>query len=76
MARGLILAGAGIALGVAIALLGRRWIAGELYEIPATDPLVFVGVPLALGMVAVVAVGVPALRATRLDLANTLRTER
>ena len=43
--------------------MGRRLIASQLYEISATDPLVMVGAPALLGLVAFVAVLIPGLRA-------------
>ena len=75
MAQGVTLSAGGIILGVGGAYVGRRLIASQLYEISATDPLVMVGAPMFLAVVAFIAVLIPALRATRVDLAHTLRTE-
>lgn len=75
MVRGLTLGGLGIALGTMAAIIGRSIIASQLYEIRATDPLVMIGAPLVLGLVAFVAVLVPALRTRRIDLSFTLSAE-
>jgi hypothetical protein len=75
VARGLGFAGSGIAIGVIGALLTRRAMATQLYEVSATDPAVMIFAPLLLAVVAMVAAVVPSLKATRLNLSNTLRTE-
>jgi predicted permease len=68
-----------IAVGVAIGLLAAfgvsRLLGNLVFGISATDPLTFVGVPLLLALVALAANLVPAVRATRLDPATTLRSE-
>jgi putative ABC transport system permease protein len=70
-----ILAAGGVGSGIIIALLGRRVIASQLYEISAADPLVFVTVPLILLAVGLAAIFLPARKATRLNLAAVLRQE-
>lgn len=75
MSRGFVLGGAGIVIGSVAAILARRVLASQLYGISATDPLVLVGAPLLLGLVAFVAVLVPALRSQRINLSVTLRAE-
>jgi predicted permease len=75
MARGAAFAGCGIIIGFAGAILARRILATQLYEVSATDPAVLISAPLLLALVAAIAAVVPSLRATRLNLADTLRTE-
>lgn len=65
----------GAAIGLAAGLLLSRLISGMLYGISSLDPVTFVGVPMALLAVGLLAAAVPARRATRLDPALTLRAE-
>ncbi len=67
----LALAGAAIGLGAAWEL--SRFLASFLYGVPARDPLVFVTVPMVLSAVALLAVWVPASRASRIDPLTALR---
>ena len=72
---GLVLAGIGVLLGTAGAILTTRWLTAELYETSATDPLTFV---IAAGTLAVISLGatlLPARRASGIDPARTLRSE-
>jgi putative ABC transport system permease protein len=64
---GLLLAATGAVLGFAGALALSALLAGALYQVSPTDPIVYLGVALLLGLVALVASVVPALRATRVD---------
>jgi putative ABC transport system permease protein len=73
--RGLIIALLGAAVGLAAAFELTRALAGMLYGVTATDPLVFAGVPLLLIAVSVIASFVPARRATRIDPLAALRYE-
>ena len=66
---------AGLAVGVAAALASSRVLASALYETSPTDPGVFAGVVAALAAVAVVAAGIPALRAARVDPIIALRQD-
>ncbi len=65
------------ALGIGIGTLGSlaagKLLAKLLYEVKATDPLVFGGVVLLLGVVALVAAGIPAVRASRIDPMTAMR---
>jgi putative ABC transport system permease protein len=73
--RGLATSLIGAAIGLAAAWQLTRTLSGMLYGVTATDPLVFVGVPMLLVMVSVIASYVPARRATRIDPLVALRYE-
>jgi predicted permease len=73
--RGLRLAGLGVAIGLAAALVLTRLMQGVLYGVTPTDPITFAGVALALLGVAAFASWLPALRATRVDPLVALRSE-
>jgi predicted permease len=66
---------AGVLIGILSALGLTRFIAAFLFGVQARDPLVFVGIPLALGVVALMAVWVPAVRASRVQPMTALRCE-
>ena len=70
---GLRTAGAGVLLGVLIALVAGRSMETLLFEVSAADPRIYGGVIGALLMVAVVAAYVPARRAARIDPLVALR---
>jgi len=72
---GMRLALAGVAIGVAAALGLTRFLASFLFGVKALDPLVFVAVPILLSGVALFAVWLPALRASRVDPILALRHE-
>jgi ABC-type antimicrobial peptide transport system permease subunit len=65
----------GAVIGVAASLAATRSLRQLLYGISATDPLTLVTVPLLFLAVAALASYAPALRATRVDPARTLRAE-
>ena len=69
------LAVAGVALGVAGALVASRLLGGLLFEVTPTDPATYAGTALTLLGVAAIAALVPALRATRTDPVEALRSE-
>jgi putative ABC transport system permease protein len=73
--QGMRLALIGVVLGTAAALGLMRLIADLLYGVKPWDPLVFVSVPLVLSLVALIAVWLPARRATRIDPLDALRYE-
>lgn len=72
---GAMLAGIGIAFGLAASLALGRLVSAQLYGITATDPLTFIGVAFLLALVAVAACAAPAIRASRTDPLEALRTD-
>lgn len=70
-----VLAGLGMAIGLAAAFGLTRLMKAILYGVSATDPLTFIAVPLTLSLVAISAACVPALRATGADPLKSLRCE-
>jgi putative ABC transport system permease protein len=73
--QGLRLALTGVAIGLAAAFGLMRLLAGFLYGVKPRDPLVFAFVPLILMGVALAAVWLPAVRATRVDPVRALRCD-
>jgi predicted permease len=73
--RGLLLIGAGIAVGAGLALLLARAIRALLFGVSHADPLTFAGVAALLTLVALVATWIPAWRAMRVDPLVALRRE-
>ncbi|MCU1237628.1 MAG: hypothetical protein JWP63_5595 [Candidatus Solibacter sp.] len=71
----LMLAGAGMAIGFAIALGCSRFLSGMLFGVSAADPLTFVGAAATLTAVATAASYIPARRTTRIDPMTALRNE-
>jgi putative ABC transport system permease protein len=72
--QGMRLALLGVVVGIASSYGLTRFMASLLFGVQARDPLVFVAVPVLLAAVALVAVWVPAGRASRVDPLVALRT--
>jgi putative ABC transport system permease protein len=73
--QGATLAMAGIALGIVASFFLTRFISSLLFGVGSTDPITFSGVAIALGLVAVLASLLPALRGSRSDPLAALRCE-
>lgn len=65
----------GMAAGVGGALLGTRALESQLYGVPPADPRILFGAVSCLALVGLLAVALPALRASRVDPMVTLREE-
>jgi hypothetical protein len=72
---GLVLTAIGLVVGLAAAIGMARVLSSLLYGVSATDPVVFVGAMVTLGVAAFVASYLPARRATKLAPAAALRAE-
>ena len=72
---GLLMIGAGIALGVAGALAVSRLMAGALFGVSAADPLTYVTVVGLLALTGLVACSVPAWRASTTEPVTALRSD-
>jgi len=73
--QGMVLAGIGVAVGLGAAFGLARLIESFLFGVTRSDPLVFAGVPLVLAGVALLAVWLPAIRASRVHPMEALRYE-
>jgi len=73
--QGLKLTGAGLALGILVALGLTRQLSSLLFNVSAYDPLTYAGVTVILVSVALLACYIPARRATRVDPLVALRYE-
>lgn len=71
----LLLAGMGIAAGVACAIAGGRWMQSLLYDTSSADPLVLTASASLMLVIAALATLLPAQSASRINPATLLRTE-
>ncbi len=72
---GLVLSGAGIAAGAVIAFASSSLLRSLLYDVSATDPMVFAGSALGLAAIALAGYVIPASRAARVEPVTALRSE-
>ena len=75
LGHGLVLAGTGIAIGLAAALALTRLMSSLLYRVSVTYPVTFLAGPALFAVVALAASYLPARRAMRVDPAIALRSE-
>jgi len=73
--QGLAMTFPGLALGIAVAFAAARLVSGMLFQVSAADPVTFAGAAVFLGLVAVLASCLPALRAARVDPVIALRCQ-
>ncbi len=73
--QGMLLAAIGVVVGVGAAYGLSRFMENFVFGVEATDLLTFVGVPVLLVLIALVATWVPALRASRVEPLEALRYE-
>lgn len=73
--QGMLLAVIGVVLGIGGALWLTHFLTSFLFGVTAWDPAAFIATPLLLSMVALLAVWVPARRATRVNPIDALRFE-
>jgi predicted permease len=72
---GLTMMGVGLVIGLAGVAATGRLLASELYQVPNADPMSIAGTTAAVGVVALLASLIPALRAARVDPMAVLRSE-
>jgi predicted permease len=73
--RGIIVAAAGVLLGLAAATALTRLMESVLFGIEPLDPITFIATPMVLATAALIATYVPARRALSVDPVETMRTE-
>jgi putative ABC transport system permease protein len=67
--------GAAIVVGLGTSVAAAKYIEAELFNVKATDPVIFALVPIALGAIALIACWLPARRASAIDPIKTLRAD-
>ena len=75
LGQGLTLTGIGLGIGLGLSAATTRFMASLLYGVGTIDPITFLGVPLLLGGVALIACFIPARRAAGVDPLTALRCE-
>ena len=73
--QGMALTAAAVAVGTIGAFAASRLLQQQLFGVSAADPLVFVGAPVVVALVALLATYMPARRASRLDPTAALRSD-
>jgi hypothetical protein len=75
MARGILLAAVGAAIGVSVALGIGRYLRSLLFGVGPTDPATLIWIAALLAIVALAACSIPAYRATRIDPVTAMRCD-
>lgn len=75
MGEGAVLVGAGLSIGFAASLGLNQLMKSLLFAVSATDPLIYFLMATLVITIALVASGIPARRATKIDPIQTLRSE-
>jgi putative ABC transport system permease protein len=75
MREGAVMLISGVAIGLLLAVATARIVSGILYGIGALDPVAFVVGPAVLSVAAVIAMWLPARRATRVNPVQALHAE-
>ena len=73
--QGTAIVASGIVLGLLGSFAATRLLSGMLYEVQPNDPPTFAGTAITIALVAAVATLIPAIRATRVDPVEALRSE-
>jgi ABC-type antimicrobial peptide transport system permease subunit len=73
MRHGLKIVGTGLLIGIGSALVLTRLIQGILYGVSSSDPITLIAAVFVLGLAALLACLLPALKAARIDPMKTLR---
>jgi putative ABC transport system permease protein len=75
LGEGAILVAVGLLIGFSASLALNRWMESLLFAVSPTDPLIYFVMATLIVFIALVACGVPARRATRIDPIRVLRTD-
>ena len=73
--QGVLLVGIGTAAGLVLAFWASRLLSAVLFQVPPRDPVVFATVAVGLVLSGLVAAGLPARRASRIEPSRALRTD-
>ena len=71
----MVLLGAGLGLGLPIALFAVRLVRSQLYELSPFDPAIFIAATVGIALVTIVSAWLPARRAAAVDPMTALRCE-
>jgi putative ABC transport system permease protein len=75
LGEGAILAGAGLSIGFSASLAVNQFMKSLLFGVSATDPLIYFLMATLVIFIALLAAGIPARRATKIDPIRTLRSD-
>jgi ABC-type antimicrobial peptide transport system permease subunit len=71
--QGMVLVIIGVGIGLLLAYLLTRLVASLLYSVSPSDPFTFVGVPVLIALISLMASFVPAYKASKVDPLKVLR---